>query len=204
MEGGKVNTEPQGAPRCLSGRRPDAEVLRGVRKAGKLLQEDTGSREVTVLREVGRARGEGGWGSPINMTVVLKLCSRLLYDHSWVLLTALRGRQNILVTFMSQMRRREQRGSNSCSAHTAAYGRGVTRTLSCFFLPRALRYDWTHEVNFGRNDWQVGFNTYGGNSSAHTPPQRIWERQMKRRNHSRLQRLIFFLLPFPPPPSPSH
>lgn len=156
---------------------------------------------MTVLKEVGRAGEEEDGAQPINTTVGLKLCSRLLYDHSWVLLTALRGRQSILVTVVSQMRRREQRGSNSSSAHTAAYGRGVTRTLTRFFLPRALRYHWAHEVNFGRNDWQVGFNVYGGNSPTHTPPKRIWEKQMKRRNHYRLQRLIFFLLPFPPPPS---
>lgn len=63
---------------------------------------------MTVLKEVGRAGEEEDGAQPINTTVGLKLCSRLLYDHSWVLLTALRGRQSILVTVVSQMRRRER------------------------------------------------------------------------------------------------
>lgn len=55
------------------------EVLQGVWKSGKLLQEDTeGEKAVTALREAGQAKGKR-WRSPIEMacststTVVLKL-----------------------------------------------------------------------------------------------------------------------------------
>lgn len=55
------------------------EVLQGVGKSGKLLQEDTeGRKVVTALREAGQAKGKS-WSSPIetacptSTTVALKL-----------------------------------------------------------------------------------------------------------------------------------
>lgn len=55
------------------------------------------------------------------------LFSRLLYHHSWILPTAPRGSQSILVSFTSQKRRRPQGGSNARSAHTAALTQQLTQ-----------------------------------------------------------------------------
>ena len=95
-----VNKEPQGAPRRLSGWQPNAEVLQGGQGSSC---RKTGERTAPGEAELS---GDGeGQGSPINRTVVLRLCSRFLYNHSWTLLTALRGRQGIHVIFISLMRR---------------------------------------------------------------------------------------------------
>lgn len=111
--GRKVNTEPQWTPDAF--------------QAGSPMQKcpEACGRQESFCGKLGRQwlpsgrqdmPGEG-WSPLIKTmcstgtTVVLKLFLRLLHNHSWILLTALRGRQNIIVIFISQMRkRRQQRG----------------------------------------------------------------------------------------------